>query len=278
MMRKIATGMTAAAMALLLPGMQRAPAAVPADMALWRLDCGTIGVADLDAFSDTFLYRGQSKTLVGSCYLIKHGGDYMLWDTGLPAAMMTTPISAAGTTQRLTTRLVDQLARVSVRPGDVRFVGISHSHGDHTGQAIDFPQATLLMGPADFEAVSKGPDATARFGPWISGGARFEPVPRDKDVFGDGSVVMLDMPGHTPGHKALLVDLASGPVLLTGDLYHFTAQIANNGVPSFNTDRSDTLGSFDRFRAIAKNRRAKIVIQHEPADVAKLPAFPRAAR
>ena len=96
-------------------------------------------------------------------------------------------------------------------------------------------------------------------------------------MFGDQSVVILDMPGHTPGHKALLVRLKSGPVLLTGDLYHATEQVANRGVPSFNTNRADTLASFDRFQAIAKNLGAKVIIQHEPADIAKLPAFPKAA-
>lgn len=279
MLRGMGFGLGVAAIGLLLTGMQAEPTrGRAADMALWRLDCGTIDVADLDAFSDTFLYRGQKKTLTDSCYLIRHGASYMLWDTGLPASAIATPIVSGPFSQRLTVRIVDQMARIGVRPEQVSFVGISHSHGDHMGQAIDFPRATLLMGPADFEAVSKAPDAQSRVGPWISGAAKFVPVPRDRDVFGDGRVVMLDMPGHTPGHKSLLIDLASGPVLLTGDLYHFTAQVANNGVPSFNADRSDTLGSFDRFWAIARNRRAKVVIQHEPADVAKLPAFPQAAR
>lgn len=267
-----------AAAILGLTGMQAPPSApsLPG-LSMWRLDCGTIEVRDLDVFSDTYLYRGQRKTLTGSCYLIKHGAQYMLWDTGLPASAMKKQAGGGGFTQSLSATIAAQMARLGVAPGKVNFVGISHSHGDHTGQTADFPQATLLIGPADFEAVKAGPDA-ARFAPWITGNAKYEPVRRDKDVFGDGRVVMLDMPGHTPGHKSLLVDLASGPVLLTGDLYHFTAQVANNGVPSFNADRSDTLGSFDRFKAIAKNRRAKIIIQHEPADVAKLPAFPQAAR
>ncbi|HYN45669.1 MAG TPA: N-acyl homoserine lactonase family protein, partial [Allosphingosinicella sp.] len=101
---------------------------------------------------------------------------------------------------------------------------------------------------------------------------------RDHDVFGDGSVVMLAMPGHTPGHHSLLVRLRDrAPLLLTGDLYHFTENVRNNGVPSFNTNRADTLASFVRFRAIAGSLRAETIIQHEPADIAKLPAFPEAA-
>ena len=97
-------------------------------------------------------------------------------------------------------------------------------------------------------------------------------------MFGDKSVVVLDMPGHTPGHKALLVRLKSGAVLLTGDLYHGTEQVANRGVPSFNTNRADTLASFDRFQAIARSLKAKVIIQHETSDIAKLPPFPRAAQ
>jgi glyoxylase-like metal-dependent hydrolase (beta-lactamase superfamily II) len=89
---------------------------------------------------------------------------------------------------------------------------------------------------------------------------------------------MLDLPGHTPGHYALLVRLASGPVLLSGDLYHFTEQVANRGVPPFNHDRADTLASMDRYDRIAKNLKAKTIIQHEPADIIKLPPFPKAAQ
>jgi N-acyl homoserine lactone hydrolase len=75
-----------------------------------------------------------------------------------------------------------------------------------------------------------------------------------------------------------LVRLASGPVLLSGDLYHFTEQVALKGVPPFNTNRADTLASMDRFDRLAKNLGAKVIIQHEPADIAKLPAFPQAAQ
>ena len=80
------------------------------------------------------------------------------------------------------------------------------------------------------------------------------------------------------GHSALLVHLASGPVLLSGDQYHFTEAVKNRGVPSFNTNRADTLASHDRFDRIANNTGAKVIIQHEPDDIAKLPAFPGSAK
>jgi glyoxylase-like metal-dependent hydrolase (beta-lactamase superfamily II) len=257
----------ALAFGLAAPAVAQAPA-----LQLWRLDCGSIHVSDFDVFSDTYLYPGQPKQMTASCYLIRHGDQYMLWDTGVAG-----PAKEWVFTITLKERVVDQLKRINVAPADIDYVGISHYHDDHTGQAADFPQATLLMGSGDWEVVKTRPETAARFTPWISGGSKVDAIGRDKDVFGDQSVVVLDMPGHTPGHKALLVRLKSGPVLLTGDLYHATEQVANRGVPSFNTNRADTLASFDRFQAIAKNMGAKVIIQHEPADIAKLPAFPKAA-
>ena len=98
-------------------------------------------------------------------------------------------------------------------------------------------------------------------------------------MFGDGTVVMLDMPGHTPGHHSLLVKLKEkGNVLLTGDQAHFRENYESNGVPTFNFNRADTLASFDRFKQIAKNLNATVIIQHDPRDIDKLPAFPAAAK
>ncbi|MEO6112943.1 MAG: N-acyl homoserine lactonase family protein [Sphingomicrobium sp.] len=264
----------AAALALAAP----APAAAPtAKVQLWRLDCGSVKVSDFDVFSDTYLYVGKPKQLTASCYLVRHGDQYLLWDSGVAGALAGKTVTEWVFTISLKERIVDQLARIGVKPAAVTYVGISHYHDDHTGQAADFPGATLLMGTGDWEAVKGRPQTAARFKPWIVGGAKVDPVAGDKDVFGDGSVVVLGMPGHTPGHTALLVRLASGPVLLTGDLYHATEQVANRGVPSFNTNRADTLASMDRFDRIAKNLNAKVIIQHEPADIDKLPAFPQAA-
>ena len=173
---------------------------------------------------------------------------------------------------------MDQLRQIGVAPGRVKFVGVSHGHFDHIGQIADFPKATLLIGAEDFEASKTG-DAAKRLAPWIKGGSKVEAVKRDHDVFGDGSVMILDMPGHTPGHQSLLVKLpVTGNVLLSGHLYHFTENLRSGGMPSFNTDRADTLGSMNRFAAIAKNLKARVIIQHEPADIAKLPRFPQAAR
>jgi N-acyl homoserine lactone hydrolase len=148
-------------------------------------------------------------------------------------------------------------------------------HFDHTGQAAQFANARLVLGKGDFDGSAGKEDP---FGPWRRAGAKVTAQDSDVDIFGDGSVTALFLPGHTPGHHALLVKLASGPVLLSGDLYHAAEAREKRGVPGFNSDRAQTLASMDKFEALANQTGAKVIIQHEAADIAKLPAFPQAAR
>jgi glyoxylase-like metal-dependent hydrolase (beta-lactamase superfamily II) len=228
-----------------LTGFQ-APPPARAEMQLWRLDCGSIAVANLDLFSDTYAYVGRQKTLTDSCYLIRHGGEYLLWDTGYPAELAGRSDTEGPFTASLAVTIADQLARIGVRPEQIAFVGLSHRHDDHTGQLALFPRATLLIGSGDFETLKQR--KSDRIDPWTRGGGKVVPLAGDRDVFGDGSVVILATPGHTESHRSLLVRLpVTGPVLLSGDLYHFAENRRNRGVPGFNTNRAETLASMDRF-------------------------------
>jgi N-acyl homoserine lactone hydrolase len=136
------------------------------------------------------------------------------------------------------------------------------------------------MGKADFDSMA---GKKARFyaediAPWLASGANVETVVGDKDIFGDGSVVMLATPGHTAGHHSLLVRLPTfGPVILSGDLWHFSEQLGHNGVPPENVDRADTLASMDRIQKALSNLKATLVIQHEASDIGKLPPLPASA-
>jgi len=265
---------------------QPAPVTAPAgqaELSLWRLDCGALTVAQYGAFfNDAFDYPAGPKDVVASCYLIKHGDRYLLWDAGLPDALVGNPMTLPIGTMRMQRSVVDQLRQLNVRPEQIEYLGISHYHFDHVGQAPRFPGATLLIGRGDVGALLSTPpadaDSAAALGHWLVGEGEKTELTADHDVFGAGGGTMIKLPGHTPGHYALLVRLASGPVLLSGDMYHFTEQVANRGVPPFNHNRADTLASMDRFDRIARNLGARVIIQHEPADVAKLPAFPQAAR
>ncbi|WP_054310684.1 N-acyl homoserine lactonase family protein [Mesorhizobium sp. 1M-11] len=251
---------------------------------LWRLDCGRIAVNDLSVFSDTFAYAGEKKTLTDSCYVVRHGNDYMLWDTGLPTALLGKPLASDQVlTPTLDRTVPDQLKEIAVKPEAIGRIGISHYHFDHVGQAADFPKARLMIGKADLEALKSNPPPfgaePSLLAPWLSGSAAVDTVEGDKDIFGDGTVVMLSAPGHTPGSHALLVRLAErGPVLLSGDVVHFEKQFETDGVPPFNTNRADSLASMARLRSMASTLGATLVVQHDADDIAKLPAFPVSAK
>jgi glyoxylase-like metal-dependent hydrolase (beta-lactamase superfamily II) len=250
--------------------------ATAAKISLARLDCGSATIKNFDKFfSDKpGLYESAPRDITDSCYLIRHGDQQMIWDTGFPASWKGQTHDLGDLTVRIDKTLAEQLAQVGLKPADIDIVGISHMHSDHTGQAAEMPQAELLIGKADFDQT-KGKDDP--FGSWRTEGAKVRAVTGDTDVFGDGSVVALHLPGHTPDHLALLVKLASGPVLLTGDLYHSRDAREKRGVPPFNTSREETLQSMDTFEKLAKDTGAKVVIQHEPRDIALLPAFPKSA-
>ncbi len=272
-MSRLAQFIATAAVAALAAsaGAQAAPT-----ITLTRLQCGT-NAAPTDVgqrFSDTFAYNGLKVQLTFSCYLIKHGDDYMIWDTG-------NPVGTAASAPK--TSLTDLLAQLKITPVQIKYLGISHYHGDHTGQARQFPQATLLIGKGDWDVITDPKPATpmdpAVFAPWTKGEGKVEPVVGDKDIFGDGTVIMLSTPGHTPGHHSLLVKLKEmGNVLITGDLAHFRENYETNGVPTFNADRSQSLASIDRFKKLQTNLKATVIIQHDQRDVEKLPAFPASAK
>jgi glyoxylase-like metal-dependent hydrolase (beta-lactamase superfamily II) len=246
-----------------------------ADVSLGRIDCGTpqAPTAVNQRFSDTYAYGDLKLQFVYSCYIIKHDNDYLLWDTG---HSMTAPNVAPKVS------IVDQLAKIHVTPEQIKFVGISHYHADHTGQVASFPTATLLIGQGDWDAItSPHPAQGVNYKPfekWAKGEGKVEPLPLDKDVFGDGSVIMLATPGHTPGHHSLLVKLAKRNFVISGDAVHFRENWETDGVPSFNFNRAYTIASIERLKKIVSNLHATLIIQHDARDVNKLPAFPAAAK
>ncbi|HMI74332.1 MAG TPA: MBL fold metallo-hydrolase, partial [Steroidobacteraceae bacterium] len=129
---------------------QTPPAEAAAELSLARFDCvKTTTLADVSRFSDVAAFKGLNIELTFSCYLVKHGSDYLVWDTGNPAATGATPAPTAPKTS-----LVEQLAQLHLKPEQINFVAVSHYHGDHVGQVASFPQATLLIGKGDWDALN----------------------------------------------------------------------------------------------------------------------------
>src|SRR3989449_1882227 len=150
-------------------------AAQTPEVTLTRLDCGTDAAPrDVARFSDTFAYKDLKLPFTFSCYLIKHGDEYMVWDTGfVPGSNPNAPKVS----------LVDQLAQLKLTPEQIKYVGVSHYHGDHIGQVGLFPKSTLLIGKGDWDALTAAKPSAgvnpAPFANWITGGGKVEPVTLD---------------------------------------------------------------------------------------------------
>ena len=259
------------------PAANTTSAAAPLPVSLTRLDCGHAEFKDMNGFfSDTpGVYPPGPGKVTDSCYLIRHGDQQMVWDTGLPAETKDKPMQQNGMTAAIDRTLADQLQQLGVKPEDVDVLGISHIHGDHIGQAAQFTNARLVIGKRDFQMIEGKPEDSLKG--WRAQGKQVTLISGDTDIFGNGTVTAIHLPGHTPDHLGLLVKLKSGPVLLSGDVYHTTIAREKKSLPSFNTSREQSLQSMDKFEALAKQTGAKVIIQHESNDIGKLPAFPQAA-
>ncbi|MEM6851797.1 MAG: N-acyl homoserine lactonase family protein [Pseudomonadota bacterium] len=250
-----------------------------ASLKLYAMECGLIAISDLKDFSDDGSYDGKSDVYADGCFLVRHPDGDLLWDLGLPdnLAGADEPMVLDVYTITMPRTLKSQLAEIDVAPADIEFVALSHTHFDHVGNAADYVGATWIVNPAErvfaFDAERRAEPELAMTAPL----AEYDvmEITEDHDVFGDGSVMLLQTPGHTPGHLALMVTLKNtGPVLLTGDLYHRKQSREERLVPRFNTDRAATLASMDKFEEIAKEAGARVILQHSQEDMASLPKVP----
>lgn len=256
-----------------------AQAAAPPAVRLYTLDCGRIDFDDEKAFSDTGEHDGEKGVMPVSCFLIHHNGDWMLWDTGLgdDIAASAGGRIVLGLHFRVPRTLASQLAVLGLKLGDIRYVGLSHLHADHSGNVALFPRATFLVLPKELAWASASPTPEGVRPEVVAqlARSRIEPAPGDLDVFGDGSVRLISTPGHTPGHHSLLVLLKkSGPVLLSGDVAHFKINYDQNLVPTGNYSRAETLASIGRVKGLAETYHARVVIQHAEHVFDTLPRFP----
>lgn len=196
-----------------------------AGMKLYVFDCGNLEFDDVTPFGLTNEETSVRELFV-PCYLIEHDNGRLLWDAGLPMAIagQGTIATDSGARMKLARSLLDQLADLKLAPVDIELVAFSHMHFDHVGSANLFGGSMLLIQETEFEAAF-GSDLSPVFDPSLYADlidSKRELLNGDHDVFGDGSVTIVSSPGHTAGHQVLLLRLANyGPLILSGDLYHF---------------------------------------------------------
>ena len=244
------------------------------------LDGGSVQANMLELFSEDSTYTGQSRGFADAYYVIKHPKGNLMWDAGLPESLVGlaepfTDPSGAFTVSR-NDSLVNQLKAIDMTIDDFKYIALSHSHFDHVGHANALKNATWLVQENEYNFFTNDSAKIQQADIYnaIKELTNIQKLNGDYDVFGDSTVVIKSMPGHTPGHQVLYLDLRlEKPILLTGDLYHIEENRTYKRVPSFNYDIPMTKKSMEAFEAFAKEKNADVFIQHSVQDFERLTAL-----
>ena len=267
----------------------RLPDATSAGFAekLYRLDCGHSLAKDESVWTPGENV-GRSIEFSSTCWLIRRGKEWLLWDTGVPESALNDPNGWSTLPKlivyHLDKTLTDQLAAIGLNTVDITYVALSHTHGDHIGNVRLFQNSTVLMQRTEYNWISSPDGANDNVNQLKALARKLLGSPKhlklldgDTDVFGDGSVTLVSTPGHTPGSQSLLVHLKnSGFIILSGDVVHLEESFEKDTVPSLNTDRAASIVSMDRIRRMIATYKAKLFINHDKtqSDALKLlPAF-----
>jgi N-acyl homoserine lactone hydrolase len=174
--------------------------------------------------------------------------------------------------------LLPQLAAIGYKPSDIDYFALSHYHSDHTANANAFAGSTWIVQKAErdfmFADKPQGIIKTSTFDALRN--AKTKLLDNEAfDVFGDGTVVIMPAPGHTPGHQVVAVKLAhAGTIVLGGDLYHYPEERATGRVPTFEYDADESRASRAKIEQFLKDNHATLWIEHDKATHAALPKAP----
>lgn len=245
---------------------------------MWALDCPTLTVE-----ANTLMYGLSGMlTIPMPSFLIEHPKGLVLFDTGIAPEAIEDPVGLygqeladglgiSGTAEQ---RLDRQIEALGFQLKDVTHVISSHLHFDHSGGHHLFPHAKFYAGqgelefahwPAPIGAFCYMPDQLAR----IRSFDWYEIPGVDVDLFGDGSLTILYMPGHTPGELSLKVRLSSSTFLLTGDAVHLRAALENEYHFPIDADTKQALTTLRRIKRIRESEDASVWITHDPDDWAE---------
>lgn len=251
------------------------------EVKLYTFDGGTVMVNNLELFSQDTTYHGKTKEFSDAFYVISHPEGNLMWDAGLPEGLIGLPEpftdpSGAFTVSRKDS-VLNQLKSIEMTPEDFKYIALSHTHFDHSGHANVFKNSIWLVQETEYDFITSEESQKTNTDNYnaIKQLTNVQKLKGDHDVFGDGSVIIKSMPGHTPGHQVLYLDLPEhGSTLLTGDLYHLYENREYRRVPIFNFDVEQTLKSMEEFETFAKENGAKVYLQHQKEDFNKMPKAP----
>ncbi|HEY9414950.1 MAG TPA: N-acyl homoserine lactonase family protein [Pseudonocardia sp.] len=241
---------------------------------MWALDAPKLTV------DKSLLMVGASGecTVPLPAFLIEHPKGLVLFDTGLAPAAATDPFAVYGELANhfdmsfspdLT--LDNQLKGLGYKLSDVKYVVASHTHFDHTGGLYLFPEARLYVGEGDIRYAFWPDPAGAGFFRQAdleaTRGFNWQEIPScDHDIFGDGSLVILWTPGHTPGELSMLVRLPGRNFILTGDTVHLREQLESAHPMGTDANTQEAVRSIRRLQLLRDSADATVWISHDPED------------
>jgi glyoxylase-like metal-dependent hydrolase (beta-lactamase superfamily II) len=236
---------------------------------LYVLDTGLIESSDFAIWSPS-VQPGTCREMSVRSFLVVHPDGMLLWDTGIADAIAEQSAGeqvADTIVFRVPTTLRSQLEEIGQDPAGVDLIGLSHMHIDHVGNLDQFPAAKAVMQQAEYEAaygpraeeLTYIPEAYAALDR-----ERIETIVGERDVFGDRTVVMVPLPGHTPGHQGLLVTLRdAGPILLAGDIAYSAVDYARSAVRAGNVDLQASRDSIEKAKVLERDLGAKVWLHHD---------------
>jgi N-acyl homoserine lactone hydrolase len=222
--------------------------------------------------------RSETIELPVSCALIRHPQGNVLFDTGCHPSVSEDRQARWGDLARIVVpimqpgdNVITGLAAVGLDPDDIDVVVCSHLHPDHCGCNAFFGKATFAIHARELEAA-RAPDAEASgylAAEWAND-RPIEAITGERDLFGDGRIVLIPLPGHTPGTMGAHVTLdRSGAFLLASDTVSLRATLDRDVMPR-NTWNADALvKSLSEVKCI-KAQGAVVICGHDAAQWASL--------
>jgi N-acyl homoserine lactone hydrolase len=251
----------------------------PKSVRLYVFDCGTLDIPDTSPYG----FKKEELTsavMSAPCFLVAHPKGTLMWDTGPVPDGNFKPGGGPGTMRYATSTrpLTARLAEVGYAPSDITYLALSHFHWDHVGNANLFAGATWLVPKAERDIMFADPPSPRTEPQNFSAlrNSRTTFITKDDyDVFGDQTVVIKAAPGHSPAHQVLVLKLRkTGPVVLSGDLYHYPEERKLNKIPTTEFNADQTVASRVAIEAYLKKTGAQLWIQHDYTANAKLRKAP----
>jgi len=279
LIRSIGVGLALVATASLAETQTHKAPTAPKSLRLYIFDCGVIHTTNGDAYSLKKEEMGSTEMSI-PCILVAHPKGTLMWDNGdIPDRAF--PPGGGRATLGVVTQdkpLLPQMAAVGYAPSDVTYLSMSHYHGDHVANANAFAGATWLVRKVERDRMFSSEPITRSPLENYSELKNSKTILIDKDehdVFGDGTVVIKSTPGHTPGHNVLFLRLKkTGPVVLSGDLYHYPEERTLKRLPVAEFNKDQTAASRADLEVFLKKTGAQLWIEHDIIGNARLKKAP----